>query len=464
MNILLAILVFSVIVIIHEFGHFIFAKANGVMVVEFCIGFGPKLIHFTIGETMYSWRLIPFGGACIMLGDADGLDELGSLDRDSDATESSSEDGDSEDKTPEYVEISGRKIKYDLERSYTSKSVWARISITLAGPVFNFLLAFVCAVIIIGNVGYDPSKIDVVMDSSPAKEAGLQVGDVITRVNGRKITFAREFDTYLMLNPTKDLDITYERDGQSFNTTVKLRYSKTQAYQVGIRITADGLIVAVDADTPAAKAGLKANDKVYSVNGELVDKENSFGTLMKKNEGNEATVVVIRDDKELTLKVTPKLVDVENYYSGFSCYGNRVKVSPVDTVIYGFKEIGYWIRYVFDSLGMLFTGKLGIDNLSGPVGVVSVVSQVVEQSKQDGGFYVFLNLLNMIVLLSANLGVMNILPIPAIDGGKLVFLFIEAIRGKPISKEKEGMVHFIGMILLLILMIVVLFNDIRKVF
>lgn len=460
MNILLAILVFSVIVIVHEFGHFVVAKANNVMVVEFCIGFGPRLLHFTKGETMYSLRLIPFGGACVMLGDDDGLDEIGG---ESHNNPDSNEDKDNDDKD-KLVNISGRTIKYDPERSYTSKSVWARMAITVAGPLFNFLLAFISSIIIIGNVGYDPCKVDIVYDGSPAKEAGLKEGDVITKVNGRGITFAREFNTYIYMNPSDNLNITYERDGKTYETTVNLRYTKKQAYQIGVTIDQENVIVSVLDNTPAKAAGIQAGDKIYSVNGEIVGENASFGDLIKKNPDIESEVVLIRDDKELTVKVKPQLVDVEEYYSGFACFGNREKVSPMATIGYSFREIGYWVRYVFDCLGMMFGGRLSLDDVSGPVGVVSVVSQVVEQSKQDGGFYVFLNLLNMVVLLSANLGVMNLLPIPAIDGGKLVFLIIEAVRGKPVSKEKEGMVHFIGMVLLVILMVVILVNDIRKVF
>lgn len=455
MNIILAILVFSIIIIVHEFGHYILAKANGVMVLEFCIGFGPRLIHFTKGETMYSIKLIPFGGACIMLGEDDGLDEIGN-DKSSGEEENSDENDNDEEK---------RALpKYDPERSFANKSVWARIAIIVAGPLFNFLLAFICAVIIIGNVGYDPCRVDVVYDNSPAAQAGLKQGDIITKINKRSVTFAREFNLYRNIYPEKDLEITYERDGETFTTTVNLRHTITQAYQVGVQITDENVIVYVQDDSPAKEAGFKINDKVYSVNQTPVSETVTFGDLIKREQGAECKVTVIRDDKEIVLTVTPKLTDVEEYYSGFACYGNREKISPAATIGYSFKEIGYWIRYVFDSLGMLFSGRVGLNDVSGPVGVVSVIGDVVEQSKSDGAFYVMLNLLNMIVLISANLGVMNLLPIPAIDGGRLVFLIIEAVRGKPVNKEKEGMVHMIGMILLMILMFVILFNDIRKLF
>ena len=158
------------------------------------------------------------------------------------------------------------------------------------------------------------------------------------------------------------------------------------------------------------------------------------------------------------------MVEVESYDTGFVVYGDRVKTSPIGTLKYSVEEVGYSVKTVIQSLGMLFTGKIGFDSLLGPVGTVSTMSEIVEESKADGAFYVFLNLMNLAALISANLGVMNLLPIPALDGGRLVFLIIEALRGKPVKREHEGIVNFIGMILLVILMVVVLFKDIMALF
>jgi regulator of sigma E protease len=141
-----------------------------------------------------------------------------------------------------------------------------------------------------------------------------------------------------------------------------------------------------------------------------------------------------------------------------------VKQNPAATIGYAFKEVGYWIEIVLKSVGMMFTGQVSINDLSGPVGVVDSVNTVVEQSKPEGTWMVCLNLFNYIVMLSANLGVMNLLPLPALDGGKLLFLVIEALRGKPVKAEHEGMVHFIGMVLLMFLMVYIMFKDIAGLF
>ena len=142
----------------------------------------------------------------------------------------------------------------------------------------------------------------------------------------------------------------------------------------------------------------------------------------------------------------------------------REKLSPAGTISYSFKNVGYWIKAVFKSFKLLFTGKVSANDVSGPVGIVSAIGNVVTESKSDGVLYVILNLINWSVMISANLGIMNLLPIPALDGGRLVFLIIEAIRRKPVPREKEGMVHFIGIVLLMVLMVVIMANDIRKLF
>ena len=201
-NIILAILVLSIIIIIHEFGHFIVAKANGITVVEFSLGFGPKLIHFKKGETEYSLKLLPFGGACIMLGEdfleADDDEQEDATEGNNTGKAGSELDNDfcngktaedngfgntsrySSDNTSAGSYMSEKKKQealeagYDMSKSFANKSVWARIAVIAAGPIFNFILAFVCSVVIIGSIGYDPCMVDVVYDNSPAVSAGLQ--------------------------------------------------------------------------------------------------------------------------------------------------------------------------------------------------------------------------------------------------------------------------------------------------
>ena len=355
-NYVISIFALGVIIFAHELGHFLLAKKNGVYVVEFSIGMGPRLLTYKKGETRYSIKLIPFGGSCMMMG----------------------EDGGIPDAEPE-IETSA---DIGEDRSFQDKSVWARIAIIAAGPFFNFLLAFVCAVVVVGSVGIDRPALLEVMDGYPAQEAGMEAGDTIRELNGHKVTFYRDVILYLQFcDPTEPVEVTYERDGEVKQAEISFRYDEESGrYYLG-------------------------------------------------------------------------LVGSTSY---------RDKVSPLQVVRYSFSEVRYTIEATFRSLQMLFTGKASVNDLSGPVGITSVMNDTVEAAKADGAFYVFLNILNLMMLISANLGIMNLLPIPALDGGRLLFLLIEAVRGKPVDREKEGIVHIVGMVLLMLLMVVVLFNDIRK--
>lgn len=477
MNIIIAIIVLSVIILVHEFGHFILAKANGVTVVEFSLGFGPKLLHYKKGETEYCIKLLPFGGACIMLGDEfenNPMDEEKSIRENATNGLDSNENLTGLESTID-VEAAAKADKimknekalekgYDMTKSFANQSVWARISILAAGPIFNFILAFILAVFIIGFLGYDPSTVNKVAQNSPAAAAGLQEGDLITAVNGRSVVFEREFSLYRTFYPEKTLEITFVRDSEEYKTTLVPEYTKSAAYRVGITITTNCSVNAVSKDSPAKAAGMKANDIIKSVDGEPLTNGTQFSEIVAETKDKEITVVVERDGSEVSLQVTPVLTESESYYTGLTTYGERVKTTPLKTLGYGTREVGFWVRYVIDSLGKMIGGHVSLNDVSGPVGIVNGIGTVVEQSKSDGIAMVILSLLNLTVMLSANLGVMNLLPIPALDGGRLVFCIIEVVRGKPVPKEKEGMVHFVGMILLMLLMVLILFNDIKNIF
>ena len=479
LNIILAVLVLSIIIIIHEFGHFIVAKANGITVVEFSLGFGPKLLHFKKGETEYSLKLLPFGGACIMLGqdfldaeedDEDNQDE-NEKEKNTDAYDISNaaHKGDAASASAGgYMSMKAKdealEHGYDMSRSFANKSVWARIAVIAAGPLFNFILAFICAVVIVGSIGYDPCRVDVLYEDSPAAAAGLLEGDTIVKVNNQKVTFYRDYSFYRYYHADKQMDITYIRDGQKYTTTLTPQYSTSKAYKLGITISTDRVVNSVNAQSPAEKAGIKSIDVIKSVNGTELETGTQLSEIVSQTQGAEVDIVVVRNGEEHNLKVIPELVESEAYNTGFVSYGIRQKTSLGGVIRYSFHEVSYVIKTVIKSLGMMFTGQTGVNDLMGPVGTVSTISSIMEESKADGAFYVFLNAINLAMMISANLGIMNLVPIPALDGGRLIFLIIEAVRGKPVKKEHEGMVHFVGMVLLMILMVYVLFKDISGLF
>jgi len=436
MSILIAFIVFGVLVFIHELGHMLLAKKNGVGVTEFSIGMGPRIFSYDKGGTKYSLKLIPFGGSCMMVGEMD---------------------------------------ESDAEDAFHNRSVWARISVVVAGPVFNIVLAFLLSIIIIGVVGYDPAIVTSVDENSAAYTAGLRRGDKIVEYNGVNVTFGREVYLEEYINPVIDatpLEITYERDGKEYEITIVPDYH--EPYYIGINYTPTGeyaeILGLVEGGAMQA-AGVKVGDKIVAFNGIEFESGEALGEYLAVTDMTEepVTVVLDRAGERYTVTVTPKKSPY--YSSGFTYNMYRVDAeSPIKTLKYSVLELKYQISSVYKSLLMLFKGQLGMNDLSGPVGIVDMVGTVVEESQNDDADTwtnvknVLLNVMNLTVILSVSLGVMDLLPLPALDGGRLVFLVIEAVRGKPISREKEGIVHFIGFALLMILMVFVLFNDVRKIF
>lgn len=341
MSYILALIIFSAIVIFHELGHFLLAKWNGIEVIEFSLGMGPRLLSHVWGDTRYSLKLLPIGGSCQMVGEEEASDSEG---------------------------------------AFGNKSVWARIAVVAAGPVFNFILAWVLALIIVGSVGYDNTMVDIIPDSAAA-EAGMEDGDQIISINGSRTWLYREVSLYSSLH-----------------------------------------------------------------------------------QGQTATVVFERNGEKQTVVLTPKQSDTGAYLYGFSRTVQREKGGALETVGYSCAEIRYWLKATVESLKMLIGGQVGLEEMSGPVGIVSTIGDTYKESRVDGWYYVTMNMIMIAIFLSVNLGVMNLLPIPALDGGRLVFLILEAIRGKAIPQEKESMVHFTGFVLLMGLMAVILFSDLHKLF
>ncbi len=430
-KIVIALLVFSVIVVFHELGHFLLAKKNGIKVTEFSLGMGPRLLSHQGKETRYSIKLFPLGGSCMMLGEDETCDD---------------------------------------ERAFNKQGVWARISVIAAGPIFNFILAFVLALFVIGFAGIDEAYVTDVAKGYPAQEAGIQEGDKITKINGKSVDISRDIDVYFQFNPlveNSEVIVTFERDGKEQEVTMTPK--KYDRYMLGITRSTDAgpaKFTDVSKDGAAEAAGLKANDIVKSINGTEIASGEAFTEYINEHpfSSEPVTIVYERDGQEGTATVTPKLTS-SSYTLGFVYNEARSgKVtSPLKIVKYSYVEVKFWIKTVVASLGQLVTGKLTTNDIAGPVGMFQMIGDSYEYAASISIQYVFIQLAYLIILLSANLGVMNLLPLPALDGGRLVFLFIEAIRGKAVDPEKEGFVHMIGFIALMLLMVFVFYNDIMRI-
>ena len=343
--IIVAIIVFGVIIFIHEFGHFIFAKLFKIRVNEFAIGFGPALFKFKKGETQYALRVLPLGGFCAMDG----------------------EDGESDD-----------------EHAFSKAKVWQRIIVCAAGAVFNIILGFFLLLAIVGLqsdrlASTTISKFD---DNAVSCKYGLQVGDTITKIDGRYIFSSDDLSYMLSLTDDGVIDMQVERKGK----TVEL-------------------------------------------------KDIHFNTVDFQNH-----TMIDRD-----FYVYP----IESGFFGV------IKEAAGRTLSLG--------RYIFMTLADLLTGRLGFRDMSGPVGITNVMSKAVS-SVATNGMDGFIGLMRILALITINLGVFNLLPIPALDGSRIMFLIIEGVRRKPIPPKKEGMVHAVGMAILLAFMAVIIVKDVWSLF
>lgn len=425
LNILVAIIIFSVIVVFHELGHFLLAKKNGIEVTEFSLGMGPRLLSTVKGNTRYSLKLFPIGGSCMMVG----------------------EDGEE-----------------DGPGSFGHASVWGRISVVAAGAIFNFILAFVFALVITSVMGYDPPKVLSVEENSPAEEAGLQVGDIITSFQGKPISIGRDISLYESLYGMQQdqIKMTVKRDGKKIDLNFKAASEKK--YMLGFSYVPDGEpeITEVFVDGAMMKAGVLAGDVITAVDGTKVSTGEELQTYLGEHPlgENAVTITVSRDGKEKEFTVQPTVRTQVS--TGFVYNLYREKTNFFGVLKYSAVEVRYWISSTIDSLGLLIKGTFRVNDLSGPVGIVDAIGSSVEEAKSEGTVVMWMQMFYWAILLSANLGVMNLLPLPALDGGRLVFLLIEAVTKKKVNPNIEGMIHFAGFVLLMALMVFVFMNDIKR--
>ncbi len=358
-KILVAVLIFGVLVAIHEAGHFTVAKLCGIQVNEFAIGMGPRLFKFTKGETTYSLRLFPVGGFCAM----EGEDE-----------------------------------QSDNKRALNNKPVIQRMAVMVAGAFMNLLLGLILVIVTTSMMEKIPMlTIHDFKPNASSQQCGLQKGDKIIKINGMHILTDSDIAYKISNTKENNFDITVVRDGKKVILEDVEFYYQYKYYPDD----ETGSYVVVD------------NPEEYTGDKELQTAESRFDFYVDSSE------------------------------TGFlSVFSYSVK----ETISIG--------RLIWISLIDILQGKYGISDMSGPVGLATAIGQATTLGMDY--------LLNLVTFITINLGIFNLLPLPALDGGRIVFLIIEAIRKKPISPEKEGMIHFIGLAFFMILSIIVTFSDIRK--
>lgn len=410
------ILIFGSLVFFHELGHFLFAKKAGIMVREFAIGMGPKIFGMTKGETVYTLRLLPIGGYVRMAGEDTDTVELQPGYRVALIT--------NEENIVEKI-ILNQKTHYqnviflEVERADLERELW------------------------IEGYGEDDQFIryNVSRTASIVENGTEQIIAPLDRQFNSKSVGARAMAIFA---------------GPLFNFILAFFIFLIIGLIQGIP-SDEPIIAEVVDDSVASSAGLVDGDKVVKVNGQPISTWEELSEQIFDNPNKAVTFEVERATGNEIIELTPKAVEQE----GGPDYGQigvmrSIEKNPLQAVVYGVEETYNMIITIGTLVGKLITGQFSIDALSGPVGIYKTTETVV-----TFGLY---NILYFAAMLSVNLGIMNLLPLPALDGGRLLFFAVEAVRGKPIDRQKEGMVHFVGILLLMILMVVVTWNDIQRFF
>lgn len=411
------IIIFGALVFFHELGHFLFAKRAGILVREFAIGMGPKILGITKGETIYTVRLLPIGGYVRMAGeDMDTVQlqaghRIGVL---------LNKDGSAEKIIMNQKTIYPDIMFLEVEEADLEKDMFIK--------------------------GYDEEE----------KFVRLEVArDAVIEENGKETILApydRQFDSKSVGHRFLTIFA-----GPLFNFVLAFFIFSALGLMQGIP-TNEPIISEVTEDSPAAEAGMQAGDLVTEIEGDPISSWNDLVNSVQGNAGNPLSFEVERNGEPIEMTITPELTEQAGEEVGVIgvLYQSPLEKDFFGSFVYGAEQTVFWFKEIIRLLGMLVTGQFTIDALSGPVGIYKTTEEVAK--------YGVFTLMSWAGMLSINLGIMNLLPLPALDGGRLMFFIVEALRGKPVDRQKEGMVHFVGIMLLMLLMIVVTWNDIQKFF
>lgn len=418
MYIIFAILAFSVLIIVHELGHFVMAKVNKIEVEEFAIGMGPKVFSVQGKETKYSIGILPIGG---------------------------------------YVKMLGEEEDVEGEGSFSSKSPLRRISVILAGSIMNFLLALVLFTLILSKNGYTIPKVNEVKANTPAYEAGLQAGDKFLNINGDKVFSADDVAVAISMAKEQPVDIVLERNGEVKETTITPKENNEKKYAIGISFAKkNGELLPevgdVQKDTPAYEAGLKSGDKFLSINGDKMISAEDISIAIGMSKGNSVNIVLERDGENKEFTITPKESTEKRYDTGFT-FAREDNPTLIQGIKQSFKQTTSLIVQTFKGLKMIVSGEANLKtDVGGPVTIIKMSGEAAKNG--------IMSLMYFTAFISVNLAVFNLLPFPALDGGWTVILLIELITKRKVPEKIVATVNYIGIMCLFGLMILVTVKDI----
>jgi regulator of sigma E protease len=440
------LLVLTIVVFIHELGHFMVARWCGVKVQAFSIGFGREIFGFTDKHgTRWKFAWIPLGGYVRFMDDEN-------------AASAPSRDA-LERMTPE--ERSG---------AFQTKPLWQRAAVVAAGPAFNVISALLFLVALFWMIGVDgrTAVIDGTQPGSPAEKAGLRSGDLVTAVNGRSVERWVEVQRTISRSPNVAVDVTFVRDGRERTVTIVPAAMEAKSGVAGTTIELGdiGIVKHIPArvgsvlpGSAASRAGLQPGDTLLSIDGRPLRHFSDLVSTLRNGEGKPVEIVLARGSERQTVQITPDRHPTENrWLIGINHPAELRRFSLVDSVRFGAGEVGYYIEgmvrgipqipaAVFKALSMQKQQDIG-----GPIVIAEMSKQAIESGL--GGFITWL------ALFSVMLGIMNLLPIPLLDGGHLMFYAIEAIRGKPLDERKQEFAFKIGIAVIGTMMFAAFFSDV----
>ena len=399
------------LITIHEAGHLIVAKLCKVKVNEFAIGFGPTIWKKQGKETKYAIRLIPLGGFCSMEGEEE------------------------------------RSEKQD---SFSKASIPRRMAIVVAGATVNIIFGLlVYFILMTSSSTYITNEINSVIDGYAAQEIELQQGDKIIKLNGKNIKNKYDLDKVMKKSNGEVLELIIQRNEE--NLTYNIKPTEVKSKSTGMYLDENAKILSVEKGSSAEKQGIKSNDKIIKVNNQEINNDvNKAIEIIKEKGQNTILLTIERSNEQINIELTPDTIS--SYYLGVNL--KQAEDNFINHLVYGGIETKEFAISILDNIKMIFTGGVSVDQMMGPVGISEAVAKT-------SGIKEFVY---MLALISLSLGVTNLLPIPALDGGKLLILLIEAIRRKPMKEKTEINIQLIGFSILIALSIYITYHDILRIF
>lgn len=447
MTILYFIIALGILVIAHEWGHFIIARKSGIRVDEFAIGFGPKLFSYQGKHTLFKVCLLPLGGYVKLYGE-DPVSES---------------EGDSK---------KADEIAHNPE-AFSAQSLWKRLATVFGGPIMNLVLAFVLLPLVFMVGRQVPAVFDQVpqvlgvKEDSPALKAGILKDDVIVSIEDDKMEDWAQVLNWIILHPDTRASMTINRGGSERVVLIETTNSPFSDQKIGYTgfepqfFVGDDPIVGSLSDTsPAKAAGLKEMDKIVAFNGKPMSSWTEMTAAIRASEGKEIELTYLRDGNKQTAKLTPIFHDgSKTWIIGITKYFDPKmmvlkRYAPARAIKEGFSEGWKLVKMTGDVLGRLFTANLSYKALGGPLQIAQASGSAAKSGL--GEFLFFMS------FLSLQLGILNLLPIPVLDGGHVLFMVIEGIRRKPISMKVRTVLTQLGFGLLMLLMVMITFNDIDR--